>query len=60
MPYLTGSAFGLADVAYVPWVIRARDLLGVSLASYPHVDEWLARLAERPSVADEIALVATL
>ena len=29
MPYLTGRAFGLADIAYVPWVIRARDLLGV-------------------------------
>jgi glutathione S-transferase len=58
--YLTGSAFGLADVAYVPWVIRARALLGVSLESYPQVDEWLARLAERPSVADEISLVATL
>ncbi len=59
-PYLTGSAFGLADVAYVPWVIRARDLLGVSLAPYPHADAWLAGLAERPSVAAEIALVAAL
>jgi glutathione S-transferase len=60
VPYLTGSAFGLADAAYVPWVIRARDQLGVSLAPFPHVDAWLARLAERPSIAAEIALVATL
>jgi glutathione S-transferase len=60
VPHLTGSAFGLADVAYVPWVIRARDLLGVSLAPYAHVDTWLARLAERPSVRDEIAIVAAL
>ena len=59
-PFLTGAAFGLADVAYVPWVIRARDLLGVSLAPYPHLDAWLARLAERPSVAAEIAVVASL
>jgi RNA polymerase-associated protein len=59
-PYLTGPAFGLADVAYVPWVIRARDLLGVSFAPYPHVDAWLARLAERPSVAAEVAVVAAL
>jgi stringent starvation protein A len=59
-PYLTGPAFGLADVAYVPWVIRARDLLGVSYAPYPHVDAWLARLAERPSVAAEVAVVAAL
>ena len=59
-PYLTGPAFGLADVAYVPWVIRARDLLGVSLTPYTHVDAWLARLAERPSVAAEVAVVAEL
>jgi glutathione S-transferase len=59
-PFLTGASFGLADVAYVPWVIRARDLLGVSLAPYPHLDAWLALLAERPSVAAEIAVVAEL
>ena len=59
-PFLTGTAFGLADIALVPWVIRARDMLGVSLESYPDVDGWLARLAERPSVAAEIATVASL
>ena len=57
-PFLTGAAFGLADIALVPWVIRARDMLGVSLEPYPHVDGWLARLAERPSIAAEIAVVA--
>lgn len=60
VPYLTGAAFGLADAAYVPWLIRARDLLEVSFAPYPHVDAWLARLAERPSVAAEVAVVAAL
>ena len=59
-PYLTGPAFGLADVAYVPWVIRTRDLLGVSLEPYPYVDAWLVRLAERPSIAAEVAVVAAL
>jgi glutathione S-transferase len=59
-PYLTGAAFGLADAAYVPWVIRARDLLGVSLEPYPRVEAWLARLTERPSVAAEVAVVAAL
>ncbi len=29
VPYLTGGAFGLADVAYVPWVLRARTLMGL-------------------------------
>ena len=58
--FLTGEAFGLADIALVPWVIRARDMLGVSLAPYPHVDGWLVRLSERPSIAAEIELVAGL
>jgi glutathione S-transferase len=60
IPYLTGREFGLADAAYVPWVIRARDQLGVSLAPFPSVDAWLARLTERPSVAAELAVVASL
>lgn len=59
-PFLTGATFGLADAAYVPWVIRARDLLGVSLEPYPNVSAWLAGLSERPSVAAEIAVVAAL
>ncbi len=59
-PYLTGAAFGLADVAYLPWVIRARDMLGVSLEQTVHVGAWLERLAERRSVADEIDVVAAL
>ena len=54
MPYLTGTAFGLADIAYVPWVLRARDLLGVSLEPYPSLVDWLARLAERPSIQAEL------
>jgi glutathione S-transferase len=58
VPFLTGRGFGLADVGYVPWVIRARDVLGVSLARFPAVSGWLERLAERPSIAAELAVVA--
>lgn len=60
MPYLTGAAFGLADVAYVPWVLRARALLGVSLEPFPHVAAWLSGLCERPSVAAEAIVVEGL
>lgn len=60
MPYLTGRAFGLADVTYVPWVIRARDMLGVDLAPYPALERWLERLGERPSIAAELETVAAL
>ncbi len=60
MPFLTGRSFGLADVAYVPWVIRARDLLGVDLGPYPALSAWLGELEERPSVAAEVGIVAAL
>jgi glutathione S-transferase len=60
MPYLTGRSYGLADVDYVPWVIRARDLLGVSLDPYPALSDWLERLMERPAVAAEVEVVGAL
>ena len=60
MPYLTGSQFGLADIAYVPWVLRARDLLGVSLEPYPSLLDWVARVSERASIQAEIEVVAAL
>ena len=47
-----------ADVAFVPWVLRTREMLGVELP--PRVDEWLAELVHRPAVAAEDALVKTL
>jgi glutathione S-transferase len=58
--WLTGAEYGLADIAYVPWVLRARDMLGVSLDGFPAVREWLARLEERPAVAREVETVAAL
>ncbi len=47
-----------SDLAYLPWVVRARALLGVELPA--RLDEWLEELSERPSVAAEIAVVAAL
>jgi glutathione S-transferase len=58
--WLGGADFGLADIAYVPWVLRARDSLGVSLDGFPAVSAWLDRLVERPSVAREVEIVAAL
>jgi glutathione S-transferase len=46
------------DVAYVPWVIRARDLLAVELPGT--ISAWLERLEERPSIAAEVAIVKGL
>jgi glutathione S-transferase len=46
------------DFAYAPWVIRARDVLGVQLPD--RIAEWLAQLERRPSVAAEVAVVRAL
>jgi RNA polymerase-associated protein len=59
-PWLSGSAYGLADVAYVPWVLRARQMLGVDVGPYPALAEWLGRMLERPAVAAEAGIVAAL
>ena len=58
--FLTGRAFGLADAAYIPWILRARDRMGIDLHPFPALVDWVERVAERPSVAAEIDVVATL
>ena len=47
-----------ADIAYLPWVIRARDMLGVTLPQ--RIADWLADLEQRPSVAAEVEIVRGL
>jgi glutathione S-transferase len=59
-PFLTGREFGLADIAYVPWILRARDRMDVDLHAFPALVEWVDRLAERRSIAAEIDVVAAL
>ena len=58
--WLGGAEYGLADVAVVPWLLRARDHLGVSLDAFPALSDWLARLLERPAIAAEAEIVAGL
>ena len=59
-PYLSGAGYGLADIALVPWFLRARDMLGVELDGFPALSDWLARVEARPSVAAEAGIVAAL
>jgi glutathione S-transferase len=59
-PWLGGGAYGLADIAYVPWLLRARDMLGVPLDPHLALSDWLARMLERPAVAAEAEIVAHL
>jgi glutathione S-transferase len=57
-PFLTGHEFGLADAAYLPWILRAETMLDVDLDAHPALTDWLARVGDRPSVAAETALLA--
>jgi glutathione S-transferase len=57
-PFLSGRVYGLADVAYFPWLPRAQARLGLDLDPYPAVRAWLYALAERAAVATELDLVA--
>jgi glutathione S-transferase len=46
------------DIAFAPWVIRARDMLGIELPAT--LGLWLDRLEQRPAVAAEVAIVKGL
>jgi glutathione S-transferase len=59
-PFLSGREFGLADVAYVPWIVRARERMGIEIDRFFALAEWLDRLSSRRSVAAELELVAAL
>jgi glutathione S-transferase len=57
-PFLTGREYGLADVAYLPWIARARARLGIDLHEHPALADWVERLAERPAIAAELEVAA--
>jgi len=59
-PYLAGSQFSQADIAYVPWIIRAEGRAGVGLGSHANLRGWLARLTERRSIAAELEVAAAI
>ena len=57
-PYLTGREFGLADIGYLPWILRGLERFGLELG--PATADWLERCSERPGVAAERSVVAGL
>jgi glutathione S-transferase len=57
-PFLSGREYGLADIGYVPWILRARSNLGVDLEPYEDLSAWLERLTERPAIAAELEVAA--
>jgi RNA polymerase-associated protein len=47
-----------SDIAFVPWIVRARDRLEVEL---PHrLELWVASLSSRLAIAREVEVVAAL
>jgi glutathione S-transferase len=58
--FLSGQGFGLADVAYIPWILRARDRMDVELTPFPALAEWVTRLEQRSSIAAEREVVDAL
>ena len=57
-PYLSGREFGLADIGYLPWILRGLERFGLELG--PATADWLERCSERPGVGAERAVVSTL
>ena len=57
-PYLSGREFGLADIGYVPWILRGLERFALELG--PSTADWLERCSERPGVAAERAVVSAL
>ena len=58
--YLAGDEYSVADIAYVPWILRAETLLGLDVRRRDGLAGWLARLEERPSIAQELELLARM
>ena len=55
-PYLAGQAYSLADAAATPYVFRL-EMLGLDklwIGKRPRVEDWCARIRERPSFARAI------
>jgi glutathione S-transferase len=58
-PFVGGAEYGLADVGYLPWVLRAEHR-GVPIPRYEAVAEWVDRLQLRPAVRAEVATIRSL
>lgn len=57
-PWLTGREYGLADIGYMPWILRGLERFELELG--PALADWLERCSARPAVAEERAVVSAL
>jgi len=49
-PFLAGD-YSIADIALYPWSPILEDMADVSLADFPNLQAWMARIGSRPTVA---------
>jgi len=55
-PWLTGAAFGLADAAALPYVLRLEHLaMTKAIDDRTRTADWLARVKARPAYAEAVA-----
>ncbi|WP_431479371.1 glutathione S-transferase family protein [Massilia eburnea] len=52
--YLAGDQYTIADIASFPW-IRSHHELGITLADFPAVADWVERIGARPAVQRGLA-----
>ncbi|MRV75396.1 glutathione S-transferase [Duganella sp. FT92W] len=52
--WLAGGAYSIADIATWPWLASHHEL-GIDMADYPQVANWLARIGARDAVRRGVA-----
>lgn len=58
-PYLAGDSYSIADVATYPWLMpKVRELHQMVIEDFPHLHDWVGRIAARPAVQRGSAVLA--
>lgn len=57
LPYLAGANYSIADISTWTWARRA-EYAEVDGGDFPHVQKWVARIAERPAVQSAMQKIA--
>lgn len=52
--HVAGPDYSLADMAFLPWCLTLKRLLPEAV-ELPRLQEWMARIGERPAVAKAVA-----
>jgi len=58
-PWLGGAQYGIADIASFPWM-RTHGELGLAITAWPHVQQWLQRIEQRPAALRGLAAAKEL